>query len=236
MKKNPHITALKSNNQLLKRFRACFGRVTKGRKEFPPDFNDKLINDFDTSVNKQEDTKGSKAAVAVQPVARLTIDQVPGLRDIFVARAVNHLITSELHMLDPMIGDEGCQIRTPFILDMHRLIQEKMPKNAVDLVRHYRDKTDSEQTRVLKQLRGLEAKRKDKDITYDSDVTDFVKTNPLKESMIAKSGEYKAMLADLTTAIENQCPGAIEYLNHACSEGFNLLGRCSGPFWFVDAD
>ena len=74
--------------------------------------------------------KKSKAESKVKESTKLALDQTPGLHDMFLVRAINHLIASELHELDSMIGDEGCQMRTPFVLDMHRLVQERIPKSS----------------------------------------------------------------------------------------------------------
>ena len=106
-----------------------------------------------------------------EKVTKLALDQTPGLQDMFLIRAINHLIKGELHDLDPMIGDEGCQIRTPFVLDMHRLVQERIPENADQLVCEYREKTDVEQSSVLECLKVLEMGRSKSTTKYVCDVS-----------------------------------------------------------------
>ena len=101
----------------------------------------------------------SKEANKVKKVTKLALDQIPGLHDMFLIRVIKHLITGELHELDAMIGDEGCRIHTPFVLDMHRLVQERISKNAAQLVREYREKTDNVQSSVLECLNVLEMSR-----------------------------------------------------------------------------
>ena len=130
-----------------------------GGTSFPADFKSKLIAGFeDNAISakphhkqriKQIEMKKSKAESKVKESTKLALDQTPGLQDMFLIRAINHLIASELHELDSMIGDEGCQMRTPFVLDMHRLVQERIPKNAVQLVLEYREKTEDEQSSIL---------------------------------------------------------------------------------------
>ena len=228
--KSLYTAALASDKELIKIFKTDYNRSTRGGSDFQPDFIENLIKNFETSVEKLQKTKSSQSTGGVKKAGKIMIDQMPGLQDVFLARAVNHLITGELHKLDPIIGDEGCQIRTPFVLDMHRLVQEKMPKNAVELVRDYREKTEGEQNRVLEQLKDLEAKRKNQDKKYESDVSEFVGASPLKESMKAKSGEYKAMFSDLIDAIKEKHPGAVEYLKHVCSEGAIYWDSVLDPF------
>ena len=176
---------------------------------------------------KAEAGKGKGAAKQ----GKLTLDQLPGLQDMFLARAINHLIMGELHELDPMIGDEGCQIRTPFILDMYRLVQEKMPANAVELVRDYRARTDGEQSRALERLRGIEEDRRGQDTAeYQSNVTAFVTPNPLEVSAEATAGKYNPMFQGLTLEIERHYPGSVSYLRHACSEASIYWEDVLDPF------
>lgn len=175
-------------------------------------------------------TEKSAKAGAVKAVNKVTVDQIPGLRDVFLSRAINHLITGELDQLDPMIGDESCQSRTPFVLDMHRLVQARMPANAVGLVRKYREKTNDEQRKTFETLRTLERSRKDKNPMYERNISDFIGSDPLKESRIAKSGEYEAMLADMISTIKESDPEYVDYLSHVCSEGSIYWEDVFDPF------
>ena len=164
------------------------------------------------STGKGEAKKGGKP----------TLDQISGLDDMFLARAINHLITGELYELDPIIGDEGCQIRTPFVLDMYRLVQRDMPTNAVDLVDEYRTKAEVEQLEVFKHLKELESDRTGKDenrSSYESSVLQFIKSNPLQKSINAISGPYETMFQNLLSSIKRHYPEGVSYLSHVCSEG-----------------
>ena len=169
-----------------------------------------------TAPKKAQAGKGGAKGKAKQ--GKLTLDQIPGLDDMFLARTINHLITGELYELDPMIGDEGCQIRTPFILDMYSLVQAEMPESAVELVHEYRSKVDSEQSRVLKDLEGLERDRTNPESNYQTDVSAFINSEPLKVSVEAISGEYETMFKNLTSVIEQHYPESVSYLRHVCSE------------------
>ena len=230
---------LESNNQLLKAFKTEHLKHSKGGTSFTADFKRKLIAGFEDKAIfakphhkqriKQIETKKSKAESKVKESTKLALDQTPGLQDMFLVRAINHLIASELHELDSMIGDEGCQMRTPFVLDMHRLVQERIPKNAVQLVLEYREKTGDEQSSVLECLRVLEMERSES-TTYKYEASDFVKSDHLKESRRAKSGEYEAMLVDLTSAIKELDPKYIDYLIHVCSEGSIYWEEILDPF------
>ena len=163
---------------------------------------------------------------------KVTLDQTPGLQDMFLTRAINHLIMGELHELDPLLGEEGCQIRTPFILDMCRLVQARMPGNAVELVHEYRAKADNEQSRVLGELQSLETRRKESDPEYGRSVIHFIDADvpKLKESIEAKSGEYEAMFVNLVSAIKENDPGYEDYLSRACSEASIYWGDVLDPF------
>ena len=162
---------------------------------------------------------------------KLTLDQMPGLQDMFLTRAVNHLIMGELHELDPIIGDEGCQIRTPFVLDMYRLVQQNMQANAVDLVNEYRAKAEDEQVKVFGRLRELESKRKDDNrSSYESGVSEFISSNALQKSINAKSGPYETMFQNLLSSIERHYPESVSYLSHVCSEGTIYWKSVLDPF------
>ena len=183
---------------------------------------------------KQQKHKQQQKAPTKKGVTKkggvLTLEAIQGLNDMFLARALNHLIMGELYELDPMIGDEGCQMRTPFVLDMCRLVQEKMPVNAVELVNEYRARTDGEQNGVFRRLRKLEKDRRDKDEMYATNVSEFISSNPLNESISAKSGEYEAMFADLTAAINDYEPECSDYLTRVCSEGAIYWRNVIDPF------
>ena len=231
--------ALESNNQLLKAFRNEYFKHSKGGTSFPAEFKSKLIAGFEENAIsakphhkqriKQIEMKKSKAESKVKKSTKLALDQTPGLQDMFLIRAINHLIAGELHELDSMIGDDGCHMRTPFVLDMHRLVQERIPKNAVQLVLEYREKTEDEQSSVLECLRVLEIERSES-TTYKYEAFDFVKGDRLKESRKAKSGEYEAMLVDLTSAIKELDPKFVDYLIHVCSEGSIYWEEILDPF------
>ena len=124
--------------------------------------------------------------------------------------------------LDPIIGDEGCQIRTPFVLDMHRLVQRDMPTNAVDLVDEYRAKAEVEQVEVFKRLKGLELDRTGKEenrSSYEKSVSQFVNSDPLQKSINAISGPYETMFQNLLSSIKRHYPEGVSYLSHVCAEG-----------------
>ena len=160
-----------------------FMNRSKGGKVFPEDFNKALILEFRNQVTKY--IKGQKKAKeTAEKRAQSTpgektqekkpkrkgeeqkgkemknVNDIPGLEGMFLCRGINHLIMVELHALDSMVGDEGCQLRTPFILDMCRLVNETVPDNAVELVTGYREKAESEQTMVFDTLRSMENLRK----------------------------------------------------------------------------
>ena len=160
----------------------------------------------------------------------LTLENMQGLDDMFLARALNHLIMGELYELDPMIGDEGCQMRTPFVLDMYRLVQQKMPAGAAGLVNAYRARAGAEQVAVFEQMRELEERRRGKDPKYANAISELIKSNPLAESVGAKSGEYETMLAGLLAEIGNSEPANLEYLRHVCSEGSIYWHDVLDPF------
>ncbi|MEP5700739.1 MAG: hypothetical protein ABJN43_19095, partial [Sneathiella sp.] len=52
--------------------------------------------------------------------------------------AVNDLVLGKLHRLDPVIEDAGCQWRVPFIVDLHRFVAKKFPKEVCEeAIREY---------------------------------------------------------------------------------------------------
>ena len=161
---------------------------------------------------------------------KLTIEQMPGLQDIFLTRAINHLIMGELYKLDPVIGDEGCQMRTPFVLDIYKLVQQSMPVNAVDMVVEYRAKAEDEQATVFETLQAFELKRKAKDPNYESGLSEFIRSNELQKSIDAMTGEYKTMLVDLISAIDQHHPDNTSYLSHVCSEAAIYWDDVLDPF------
>ena len=237
--KNVCKATLEVNDRLLQAFRSAYNRLSKGGKDFPADFSSKLISEFESRTMKSEKlkrkqeiapTENSKATGKTRKVNKLSLDQIPGLQDMFLNRAINHLVTGELHKLDPMVGDESCQSRTPFILDMYRLLQENMEANAAELVCEYREKTDDEQRRLLKNLEALQLSRKNKNPNYESSVSDFIGSNPLKASIEAKSGEYEAMLKSLVSIIQENDPEYVEYLSYACSEASIYWEDVLDPF------
>ena len=181
---------------------------------------------------KQQPQKAQAGKGGAKKGSKVTLDQMPGLQEMFLARAVNHLIMGELHELDPMLGDEGCQIRTPFILDMYRLIQARMPGNAVRLVHEYRSKADSEQSKVLGELQSAEKERKGNDPGYEASVKKLMDADHpmLEESVKAKSGEYEAMFVNLMSAIKEDDPEYEDYLSRACSEASIYWGDVLDPF------
>lgn len=238
-------TALTSNTRLLKAFRAEYNSLIKGSKGLPADFSNQLIAGFKTRAeelaNPQQtqrtaSAKQSQAAGKVKKVDKLTLDRMPGLRDMFLARAVNHLITGELHNLDPMVGDEGCQLRTPFTLDMYELVQDQLKKSpfqssASHLVSEYRKATGEEQAAAIARMKELEQVRTSKgaEQDYEKAVSEFMASNALQASMAAKSGSYQEMFTYLMTAIEQSWPGATEYLEHLASETL-FWGHQIDPF------
>ena len=174
---------------------------------------------------------------------KLALDQMPGLRDMFLSRAINHLITGELHQLDSMVGDEGCQLRTPFTLDLYELVQDQLKESvyqssAGDLVGEYRKTTDEEQTSVIERMKEIERMRvgsTDRQ-RYDDAMSEFIRSNALQTSVIAKSGLYEELFNYLMTAIEHSWPGAREYLEYLASETIfwgnkiDPFGVSMGPF------
>ena len=166
-----------------------------------------------TSAEKGGEKGGAKKG------SKPTIEQMQGLQDIFLTRAINHLIMGELYELDPVIGDESCQMRTPFVLDIFKLVQQSMPANAVDMVVEYRAKAEDEQATVFETLQAFELKRKAKDPNYESGFSEFIRSNALQKSIDAKTGEYGTMLVDLISAIDQHHSDGADYLSHVCSEG-----------------
>lgn len=183
-----------------------------------------------TGKKQKQEQKEPVAKAKPKKKGNLTLEDIEGLDNMFLARAINHLIMGELHQLDPMLGDEGCQMRTPFVLDMYRLVQQKIPANAIELVREYRAGAENEQVGVFKTLRGLEKNRRNKDAGYAGEVAEFIRSNPLRESSSAKSGEYESMFTSLTAAIRDEDPEYLEYLCHTCSEGAVYSQEAFDPF------
>ena len=167
---------------------------------------------------------------------KLTLDKMPGLQDMFLSRAVNHLITGELYKLDSMVGDEGCQLRTPFTLDMYELVQEQLKRSpyqstADTIVSEYRKATDMEQTAVINGMKDLERMRTsgcDQQV-YEIAVSKFMESNALQASIAAKSGSYQELFTYLMTAMEQSWPGATEYLEYLASETL-FWGHRVDPF------
>ena len=238
---SPHKDALGSNDQLSQVFKFTYDKLSKGGGNFPVDFAYKLMAEFEDRARK---LKGQKVASAsamksasvskVKSAGKLTLEQTPGLQDMFLARAINQLITKELHKLDPLVGDEGCQLRTPFTLDMYELVQEQLKTSpfqstAGQLVREYRQATGEEQAAAIARMKELEKMRTHKDPQYDTAVSEFINSDALKASMAAKSGSYQEMFTHLMTAIDKSWPKAREYLEHLESETLSW-GHGVDPF------
>ena len=238
---SPYKDALGSNDQLSKVFKLTYDRLSKGGGDFPVDFAYKLMTEFEDRAKRLKGPKVASAsalkstqASKVKGARKLTLEQTPGLQDMFLARAINQLITKELHKLDPLVGDEGCQLRTPFTLDMYELVQEQLQKspfqaNAGQLVSEYRKATDEEQAAAIASMKELEKMRTHKDPRYDTAVSEFIHSEALKASMAAKSGPYQEMFTCLMAAIENSGPRAKEYLEHLESETLSW-GHGVDPF------
>ena len=175
----------------------------------------------------------------------LTLDQMPGLRDMFLSRAINHLITGELYKLDSMVGDEGCQLRTPFTLDLYELVQDQLKKSpyqssAYNIVGEYSKATDTEQASVIARMKELERMRvragERQKQQYEDTMSQFIGSNALQASMAAKSGPYEDLFNYLITAIERSWPGAGQYLEYLASETLfwgnrvDPFGVSMGPF------
>ena len=160
-----------------------FMSKSRGGKAFPEEFSKVLILEFSNQVSKhlkaQRKVKESGEKQVQAPAREKTREKKPkrkgegqtgkeiksvndlsGLGNMFLCRAINHLIMGELHALDSMVGDEGCQLRTPFILDMYRLVHKTMPDNAMALVSKYREKAEDEQICELENLRLIERLRR----------------------------------------------------------------------------
>lgn len=179
-----------------------------------------------------------RAKAAPQKAGKLTLDTMPGMQDMFLARAVNHLISGELYRLDSMVGDEGCQLRTPFTLDMYDLVQEQLKdwpygSSATDIVGEYREAAGSEQTAVIARMKEIEMMRTGSDAkdlqAYENAVSEFIASNALQASIAAKSGPYEELFNLLITAMEQYWPGATQYLEYLLSESL-FWGSLIDPF------
>ena len=89
-------------------------------------------------------------------------------------------------------------------------------------------------TEFFRRLRKLEKDRRDKDEMYATNVSEFISSNPLNESISAKSGEYEAMFADLTAAINDYEPECSDYLTRVCSEGAIYWRNVLDPLWYIN--
>ena len=196
-----------------------------------------------TGAKRQKQKQQQKAQVekgrekgGARKGGKLTLDKMPGLQDMFLSRAVNHLITGELYKLDSMVGDEGCQLRTPFTLDMYELVQEQLNRSpyqstADTIVSEYRKATDMEQTAVINGMKDLERMRIsgcDQQV-YEIAVSKFMESNALQASIAAKSGSYQELFTYLMTAMDQSWPGATEYLEYLASETL-FWGHRVDPF------
>jgi len=104
----------------------------------------KLLNQhFSQALNKiKTDSKNKKKLAAAGGLigmiktqvkeALAKIEQVGG-GDMFNAfqrlcnvDVINDILTSELHRLDPVIGDLGCQWRAPFVIDLHDAVHHHL--------------------------------------------------------------------------------------------------------------
>ena len=171
-------------------------------------------------------------------VGKLTLDQMPGLQDMFLSRAINQLITGELYKLDSMVGDEGCQLRTPFTLDLYELVQDQLKQShfqssAVDIVSEYRRAADTKQVSAIGRMKDLERRRVrargEQKQQYEDEVSQFIGSNALEASIAAKSGSYEDLFNYLMTAIEGSWPGATQYLEYLASETI-FWGNRLDPF------
>ena len=238
---SPHKAALEQTETLIHAYRRSFNKLCRGGREVPPDFADKLMPDISGVIpgaskkkpeRQQTGAKKPGAKGEAKPAKKVPLIEMPGLQDMILCRAINHLITGEVRDLDALIGDEGCQLRTPFILNMYREVQEKLPglvqggrDKAIILVEKYREKAGGEQDECIERLIGLDKMRRGKDSKYSDKLDEFISANALSKSMEAYQDtaegpdRYQYMVKGLTAAMEEHWPGSTEYLKHTCSEG-----------------
>ena len=233
---SPHKAALEQTETLIHAYRRSFNKLCRGGREVPPDFADKLMPDLSGAnpgaSKKKQERQQTGAKGKAKPAEKVPLIEMPGLQDMILCRAINHLITGEVRDLDALIGDEGCQLRTPFILNMYREVQEKLPglvqggrDKAIILVEKYREKAGGEQDECIERLIGLDKMRRGKDSKYSDKLYEFISANALSKSMEAYQDtaegpdRYQYMVKGLTAAMEEHWPGSTEYLKHTCSEG-----------------
>ena len=233
---SPHKAALEQTETLIHAYRRSFNKLCRGGREVPPDFADKLMPDLSGAnpgaSKKKQERQQTGAKGKAKPAEKVPLIEMPGLQDMILCRAINHLITGEVRDLDALIGDEGCQLRTPFILNMYREVQEKLPglvqggrDKAIILVEKYREKAGGEQDECIERLIGLDKMRRGKDSKYSDKLDEFISANALSKSMEAYQDtaegpdRYQYMVKGLTAAMEEHWPGSTEYLKHTCSEG-----------------
>ena len=234
---SPHNTALRETEALKHAYEVSFNKLCKGGGKVPPDFAEQLRSDlvatFLATLKKKEKHKQKRAGAKekgrreqAKPAQKVSLIEMPGLQDIILCRAINHLITEEVRDLDSVIGDEGCQLRTPFILNMYREVQEKLPSlvqggrdKAISLVEKYREKAGKEQDECIERLIDLDKMRTGKDSKYKDKLDEFTNANALLKSTEAYQDSYQHMVKGLTAAMEEHWPGSTEYLMHTCSEG-----------------
>ena len=173
---SPHRAELEQAEPLSHAYRRSFNKLCRGGREVPPDFAEKLLPDLSVVIlgaskkKPERQQPGAKKPVAkAKPAKKVPLIEMPGLQDMIWCRAINHLITGEVRDLDALIGDEGCQLRTPFILDMYREVQEKLPglvqggrDKAISLVEKYREKAGEEQDECIERLVELDKMRRGK--------------------------------------------------------------------------
>ena len=194
---------------------------SRGGKIFPEEFSKVLIIEFNNQVSKnlkaKRKAKESEKKQVQTPAKEKTkekklkrsgeeqtekeirsVNDLPGLENMFLCRAINHLIMGELHELDSMVGDEGCQLRTPFILDMYRLAHKNMPDDAMALVSKYREKAQDEQICAFENLRLIERLRR-------PEVEAKIRYDRLKKSLdVARRAAGKSPVPMEVTALQRE--------------------------------
>lgn len=223
-------------------FKIAFLRATYGGKKIPQvsKIKELLKNKVVENLSLPKKKKNKKISKKQQQV-NFKLEDFPDLENMFFYRAINHLIMGELRSLDSLVGDEGCQLRAPFILDMHQKVKSLLENNeeknngddAKDLVLNYRKQVSHEQRSLINKLKYLQKNRVAlKESNQYEKLTNDLKHALPKSKEAASQNKYKEMIQKVENGIKAIHKDAKKYLIYCCSETlywYELVDRLGVP-------
>jgi hypothetical protein len=186
---------------------ALLKKGDKGPDEIIGRVLQKLAGDIEKSQNNQEQKKKKKKEKEKEKENTAEIVNIVDASNAYETLcrydAIYDLLTCNLHRLDPVIGDYGCQWRVPFILDLYDYVHTELLGGVFD---------DEE---ALKNALVDYAKYRKKSPSYDEISGSFEKPERHKSSNFQdeKVLNFMTEYEDFVTSLFDKCPGFAGIIN-----------------------